>query len=187
MNTLPVGDAPAPRGGIAARVGAGVAGLLVVLVAAVLTLGSALAAPIGVGIAWWVMRRRGRPLTRGWAWVAAASASTLAIALAFAVLVAALPRGALENAMADAEARQDSSRPEWVERMAPSSAPQNAAAERIVESKPAQIYFGLIGVGLASLFFGTIAGSAGWGATMLGGYAATGRWLPKAEPAAAKD
>jgi hypothetical protein len=38
-------------------------------------------------------------------------------------------------------------------------------------------YLGVMGIVLGAAILGSIAGSAGWGATLLLGYAGTGRWI----------
>lgn len=172
---LTMNDA-APRAGVVARTAAGLAGVAALLVAALFTLGTAFAAPIGVALAAWMMRRRGRALSRGRSWMAAAAASTAAVALGFGLLFASLPSGTLTNAMAEAQKVEQPPPPAWLERIAPGSTRPDPATERIVKSAPFTIYFGVMGGVLAVVMMGSLAGSAGWGATLLLGYAGTGRW-----------
>jgi hypothetical protein len=37
-------------------------------------------------------------------------------------------------------------------------------------------YFGIVGLGIAALFIGAIVGTIGWGACLLLGHGAVGRW-----------
>lgn len=173
--------ASAPRAGIGVRLLAGGLGVAALLVGGLFTVGTALAAPVGVGLAGWAMRKRGRALTRFGSWAAAVGAAAVgaaavATALALTLLVANLPEGSVANALAAAESAEPQPQPEWLERIAPYTAP-DPTVERIVKSRPAVLYFGLVGAGLGCLIMGGIAGSAGWAATFLLGYAAGGRWL----------
>ena len=167
---------PAPRAGVVARTAAGLAGVVALLIAALFTVGTAFAAPIGVALAAWMMRRRGRALSLARSWMAAAAASTAAVALGFGLLFASLPSGTFTSAIAEAQKAEQPPPPAWLERIAPGSTRPNPATERIVKSAPFTLYAGMMGGVLAVVLIGSIAGSAGWGATLLLGYAGKGRW-----------
>ncbi len=165
-----------PPAGIGLRLLVGGVGVITLLIGGLLTFGTALAAPVGIGLTRWVLRRRGRALSRLGSFAAAVSAGAVVIALAFLLIFINLPEGALTDALAAAESAEPPPQPEWLERFAPYSAPSDPSIERIVTSKPATLYFGLIGVGLACLLLGSVVGSLGWAVTFLLGYAVCGRW-----------
>ena len=155
------------------RVAAGLAGCALLLVGALFTLGVAAGAFLGIVLAWWVQRRRGRRLDRAGAWIAATSTATLLIIIGTALIFALLPDGALTEAMAEARAAEQAPPPAWLERLGGDPDP---ATERIVTSTPFTLYFGILGASIALLILGSIAGSLGWAASLLAGFAVRGRW-----------
>ena len=168
------------------RILAAVAAALTLFFSATFTLGTVLVAPIGVLAARGLARRGNRPLSRGAAWLGAVVASFLAVPLVFGGLFLAAPPGtaaAVRSAMDSAQARQKPAElPPWLERVTPpTTARQRAASEQLASSRPFLVVFGTIGVIMACSILGTIAGSIGWVASMLGGYAFTGRWIPSGE------
>jgi hypothetical protein len=169
-------DHPAPPAPIGIRLLAGGGGILALLIGGLFTLGTALAAPVAVGLTWWILRRRGRALTRLGSLATAVCGATVMIALAFLLLLANLPEGSLTGALAAAESAEPPPQPEWLERLAPYSAQPDPIVDGVVWSRPAMIYFGLVGFGLGCLVLGSIAGSLGWAATFLLGFAVRGRW-----------
>jgi hypothetical protein len=66
--------------------------------------------------------------------------------------------------------------PEWLARVSPQAARPNPTVERVVNSRPFLIYFGLLGAAFTCALWGALAGSAGWAGTLLVGYGVTGRW-----------
>lgn len=163
-----------PRGGAVARAGAGLLGLAALLSAGLFTLGTAIAAPLGVLLVWWLAKRSGRSLSRPVSWMGAVGASTLAIALGFAFIFAKLPEGEMDRVIAEAQSAEAPPPPAWVEKIAPGYSQRNA---KMARSTPITVTSMIIGVVFATTMFGTLAGSAGWGATLLLGYAGTGRWI----------
>src|SRR5512145_542261 len=75
------------------RILSGLAGAAILCLTALFTLGTALAAPIGVLVGEWRARRGGRSLTRSGSWWAAIIACTAAITCAFAISAALAPPG----------------------------------------------------------------------------------------------
>ena len=179
---LPVEDARAP---IAVRMLAAVAGLLWLVAVGVPLLGVPVVAALGLGGAALLLRRRGRVLTRGYAWVVATTVATLTIAAVFGIAILSLPPAQRAQIFSgsSAQARKDvSPAPEWLERIAPQGgASGNPAADRLAQSKPFQVYFSLLGGGIALLIMGALAGSLTWVAATLFSYAIAGRWLPRGE------
>ena len=183
MSTPPL--AGTPRAPMAIRALAGVAALAWLLAVGVPLLGIPLVAALGIGLAALLLRRRGRVLTRGYAWLVGSLVATFAIAAGFGIAILSLPpaQRAQVFSASNAQARKDvSPAPEWLERISPQGgASGNPAADRLAQSKPFQVYFGLVGGGIALLLMGSRAGSLTWVAATLGSYALAGRWLPPGE------
>jgi len=156
---------------IAARIFSGLAGIAVLGVTAVPTLGTSLAAPLGILVARRLARRRERQLTRGGSWLAAMIASSAAIVCAFGIAASRAPAGSLERIKEAAAARQSAPTPQlpaWFTRAFPQAAQQpDPVTERIVNSRAFALYFGLLGAGTAIAIFGAIVGSMGWVGTLL--------------------
>lgn len=170
----PIEPSSAPGGGAGAgsRVAAGLAGCGLLFVGAIFTFGVAVSALLGVVLAWWIQRQRGRFLTRTGAWIAATSTATVLIMIGAALLFAMLPEGAFAEAMSAAQAAEPPPQPDWLERLAPA----DSATDRIVTSRPFTVYFGLLGASIAVLTIGSIAGTLGWAASLLVGFAVRGHW-----------
>ena len=163
------------------RVLAGLAGVLTLISAAPFTIGSVLAAPLGVLGARAVARRRGRVLTRGAAWLGAVVGSFVAVALVMAAVFMTLPPGFVGEVRAAADSAQAHQPPpeipKWLERINPAARQQAAANDRLMQNNTFMVIGGIIGSLMASSMLGTIAGSIGWLASMLFAYAFSGRWI----------
>jgi predicted PurR-regulated permease PerM len=169
------------------RFAAALAGAVVLVFCSTFTLGTVLAAPIGVLAARALARRGQRRLTRAAAWFAAVLASFIAVPIVFGVLLAKAPDGTIESVRAvmdSAQAQQKQPElPEWLQRISPPGAQQqNAATQKLVSSRPFVVVFGIIGALMVCSVFGTIAGSIGWVASLLLAYTLTGRWISGAQP-----
>lgn len=153
------------------RVLTGLAGAAILCLSALFTLGTALAAPLGMLAADHWARRRGQVLTRGASWLAAAGASSLAIAGAFAVSAMRESDETLRRFHDTASAREAAPMPPppaWMTRLFPQATTKpDPVTERIVKSRAFSLYFGLMGAGLAAGMLGAIVGSLGWAGTML--------------------
>ena len=181
---VPVTAAAAPRAGVFARVLAVVAGIALFLIGGTVTLGLALAAPVGMLIAWAVARARRRPLTRLASWIAAMLAVAVVVGAVGTVAMASAPPGTL----AQVERSIDSARvvgaaqpmPAWVERIAPgtAAAQRRSATTPFARSRAVMYWGAAMGAIFTCALFGAIAGTLGWGATALVAYGARGRWLP---------
>lgn len=171
------------RAGPLARLAALVAGVVVLGCGVLVSLGGVVIAPAGMAVAAYVQRRRGDPLTRAGHWIAACSSMAIVILIAAGALLSMAPKGTVASVMHAADsssavaARQPP--PAWLERMAPGYRIQQERMEpssRLVGALTA-----IFGIGFAVTFFATMYGSLGWGAGMLLGLAAHGRW-PGASP-----
>lgn len=154
-----------------ARVARAVVGALVLLVSALLTLGTSLAAPLGMAAAWVIARRRGRSLTRRASWLGAVAASSLAIALLFATLVLRAPNSVFREVQAAAAAADTSARarpPAWLARIAPQAAQRpDPLTGRFIRSRAFTLYV-IVGVlVMLCALLGTVAGTVGWGGALL--------------------
>lgn len=189
---VPVTAAAAPRAGVLARVLAVVAGIALFLVGGAMTLGLALAAPVGMLIAWAVARaRHHRPLTRLTSWIAAMLTAAVVVGAVGAYMATKAPAGTfsqIEHVMDSARvARADQPMPAWVERIAPgtAAAQRNSATTPFAQSRAVMYWGAAMGAIFTCALFGAFAGTLGWGATALVAYGARGRWLPSHTVAAA--
>ena len=163
---------------------AAAAGIVLLVLAVRATIGTALFAPLGIiALRWW-SRRSGAPLSFGRSWIAATGATGVGILLAIGAIVAVLPADALARARAAQEAESkrqaEAGPPEWLSKISPEGAKaatrSDPTTERIMNSRPFTLYFGLIGGAIACAIAAAIAGTLGWGASLLLAFAATGRW-----------
>jgi hypothetical protein len=163
---------PGSVASVALRVLSGIAGALILLIASLFTFGTCLAAPLGIVAARRRARRRNRPFTRAGSWLGAAVASSIAVALAFLVGVALMPRSALRELQGSVVAAQDTARaPEWLTRVFPNAGRPDPTTRQLLKSPVFLGFGGAVGLGFASVFLGSIAGSAGWLGAVLLGYA----------------
>lgn len=159
------------------RILSGLCGAVVLLVSAVFTLGTSLAAPLGILVARRRAQRRARPLTRFGSWLGAAIASAIAMAVLILVLAAFLPRGTfqeIQRSTAEARARDTTRAPAWMTKTFPQSARADSTTQQVVNSTAFLVITGALGLGFACMFFGAIAGTAGWVGSVLLSYALTG-------------
>lgn len=170
--------------GSLARLGALLAGVVVLLGGIVVSLGGVVLAPIGMAVAAQVQRRRGRPLTRGGYWIAAFSSMAIVILVVAGALLSIAPTGTVANVMhaADSSSAVAAKQPPpaWLERVAPGYRVQQARMEP--SSRLLAVFAAIFGIGFAVTTFATLYGTLGWGAGMLLGLAAQGRWPGSSPP-----
>jgi hypothetical protein len=171
------------------RVLIGAGGLILLAVGAVITLGSELVGVAAIVIAWFVLRRRKRRLTRTRAWVISVGSTAIPFLILFAVGLMTAPKVTPEQRkrdMAEARARRDSM-PVWLKGPAQqqqTTAVADSIAQKLMENKGFMVWIAAMGAlivsGMGALFAGTIA----WGATLLFFRAVTDDWMDAAtEPA----
>lgn len=156
-----------------------VGGLLVLLVAALFTLGAALLAPVGMFGARMLARRRERAPTWIASWFGACIASSIALVVALVVLISLMPPDTLRQVQAAVDSARVEARAHptpWVERMR--KANPNPAAEAIANSPIVLTVSTAVGASLGVVLFGVIAGSAGWLGTWLLVFAYRGHVRP---------
>lgn len=173
-----VGAAPAPRASGPRRAAALVAGLLLLAVGGVLSLGMALVAALAMFVAYRVQARRGRVLGPGQGWVVCTAAVTIVLIGVATYGLHAMPANSWDqmqqafDSASVASAKQPP--PAWMQKVAPGAA-QRAASRPQPSPKIAKYYLiwaGAMGLGFVAAFYATI----GWAASMLVGYGAAGRW-----------
>jgi hypothetical protein len=165
-----------------ARAFALLGGLALLALAAKVTFGFALAAPVGMLIAAVVLRRRKRPYARGSGWVGAVVATSLTLGVALTLALRRVSHGTFEKAHREAIAerqRHPPTVPRVLRRIAPPS-----PADPLIQAKTDSLMsnpgvFWTLTV-LASLmacgFAGAIAGSMGWACSTLVAFGILGRW-----------
>ena len=166
------------RAGAVARVLALLGAMLVGLIATAISVGFALAAPLGMWYAAALARRRGRPFTRAATWVSAVAGVLVAIVLGLGALTVHDP-GMWRPIFSVADSTtsvpvESTPRPAWLERIAPETAKQTSSSAR-----PSTIMVQVIlawSLGFALVLGGAIYGTVGWAVGMLCGFAVRGRW-----------
>lgn len=159
-------DAP-----IALRVVSGVAAVLLLLISAPFTFGISLAAPFGVFAGRHLAKRRGRRFTKLASWLSAAAAASIVLLLGLVLVFALMPDNfwqEVHEAALKAQAQETSRGPAWMK--------PDPVTEKIVTSQAFTTFFGIVGAVIACALFGVIAGTPGWLATLMLGYAIRGRW-----------
>lgn len=138
---------------------------------ALLSLGTALLAPLGIGLGAWIARLRGGRLSPLVAWVAAVVTCSTLIGAAVGVLLLSLPDGTIEDAIRQAQTQPQPEQPAWLERLNPNAG--NPAAQ----SPAATMSTMMMGIAMACVMLGGWGGTGGWAASMLVAAAITGRPL----------
>jgi hypothetical protein len=170
-------EAGAATSSSVSRVLAALAGITVLLVGALVTLGGALAGALGVWFATMIAKRRGQALSRLMAWVGAVATTAVAALIVGGVLLAKAPDGTITNFTAMIDSVQKAQAP-----TAGISPADSANIARV--TKPAMAIGGLIGGYIVLMMLATIYGSVGWSGAMLLVYAGTGAWLGRRAPPA---
>jgi hypothetical protein len=161
----------------------GLAGLTVLIGGGIVTLGLALVGAVAIGIAWLVLRRRNRQLTRGRAWLVSAGAVAVLFlgVFAFALLLETDGPTVSPEELAQARARSRDSMPAWLKTMTASSAQGSPAADSVAQklsqNPMVMLWLGAVGAIFTSAVLGALAGTIGWGGVMLLYRAAQGRWM----------
>ena len=175
LPTIPEPATPATEHGanVALRIAGGVAAILLLVLSALFTLGTSLAAPFGIFIGRHVARRRGRPFTGLWSWLSAVGGSSIALLLAFVLLLSLVPESTWQEIWEAAAKAQTQDTLQGPAGMQP-----DPVTEQIVTSRAFTTVFGVLGLTIACVLFGVLAATPAWLATMLLSYAIRGRRAP---------
>ncbi len=160
------------------QIAAGVVGIIALGVAARYTFGGVLIAPLGMTIASWFARRRGRQLSRSASWVAAVVAPGVVMLVLAGFAATQMPAGSWSKIqkVADSTKVHRQPPPAWLERIAPGSTAR-ANAQQVSLGPAATVWFALVGAMFGVGMVSGLVGTAGWLATMPLAYAITGRWI----------
>jgi len=169
----------AARASVVGRIGALLAGMTILLIAAVGSVGLVLLAPLGIWVTHRIQRARGRTVGLFDRWIGAVAGTTIAmlvVAAAFALMIPADTwrevRHSADSASVEAQKQPP---PAWLRRVVPSaSQPLPRSAQPLAVSTIALVWGAGIGVGMT----GIMLGSVGWAGTMLLIFCVSGEWLP---------
>jgi hypothetical protein len=164
-----------------------IAGLAILIGAAMVSVGVALCAPLGVWVVHHFQRSRGRPFGAWRSWISAVSAVIIALVLIAGISVSRLPAGTLGRIRqaadsASAEAAKQPP-PAWLDRLVPGAAARYSS-QGATNAPAFNAFFMILAAGIGVAFLGNIIGTVGWIGTMLLVFSASGRWLNET-PAAA--
>ena len=184
MTTSPPPSAPTS---IAARILFFVLGVAALTVGTLITLGAALAGAVAIGIAAYMVRRKGGRLTRRGAWLASVGGTIglLAALIAVVMLTDESSRQPLTPAQrAESRTRAQDRMPEWMKAIDPNAQRRTVAADsmadRLLQNKAVVVWAGMMASVIAATMIGTIAGSFAWGGLMLIYRGYRGEWMPGA-------
>jgi 4-amino-4-deoxy-L-arabinose transferase-like glycosyltransferase len=169
-----------PSAGVAARIGAFIVALCVLIGAAVFSLGTVLFAPLGMAVATYFWRRRGRALTTVGHWLAAVFTVMALLVILAAVGAGFVPKSTWEqfgHTMDSASVvaqRQEVGR--GIARPTPADTAKGTRRLPRATSLTVTTVTMSFGAAFVIIVFGAIFGSVGWAAGMLLGFAAKGRW-----------
>ena len=169
-------EAVPPPTSSALRILAGVAGVTVLTLGAVISLGGALVGAIGVWLASLIAKRRRRPLSRLMAWAGAVATTAIALLVAGGVLFAKLPEGALDEIKSAIDSVQKAhAPPPGMSRDAADSA--RIALQQDPATTTGMLIGGIIGGYFVLMMLSAFYGSIGWVGALLLMFAFTGAWL----------
>ena len=173
---------------------AGVAGVVLLVLAALISSGLALLVPFGVLAARARTRRRGLLLTRGTAWLGAMGAVVAGGLVLIFIAVVRLPQGTMEQMRRTFDTTFDSAMtssrkqppPAWLERVSPGAGARRAAVSKQPPGSAERAFMAWAGIVGAVLGVGILAAmlaTLGWVGTLLIAFALRGAWYPGRQPA----
>ncbi len=155
------------------RVLAGIGGVTILALGALVSLGAALVGALGVWFASLIAKRRRLPLSRLMSWVGAIAATAIALLIAGGVVFAKLPEGAIDEFRATIDSVQAA-------QASPSGATREQADSARQQNPGAQtgmVIGGLIGGYIVLMMLSALYGSIGWVGALLLVFAFRGAWL----------
>ena len=184
MTTPPFERQSQPGSNTGKRILIGIGGVVLLALGAVITLGAELVGCAAIVVAWFVMRRRKRRLTRVKAWLVSVVATAIPLIVIFAASVIAAPKVPEDQQrknIAAARARTRDSMPEWLKKLTPAqqqtSPAADSIAQKLLENKGFMVWIVAMGALLGSAMVALFAGTIGWGATMILFRAVTDEWM----------
>lgn len=159
----------------AIRLLSGVGGVLVFLLGLVLSLGAAIAAPLGMFLVHrWTIRHNRRP-SRIASLVGAVLTSSAAAAALWLILFVLMPRPSqheMETAVTNAQQRPHVKLPDWYTRVFPQAARADSttrlATQQLMQSRAFRTAMVVLGAVFVGVFFGVLGGTVGWlGSTLM--------------------
>ncbi|HEU4643186.1 MAG TPA: hypothetical protein VFS44_12090 [Gemmatimonadaceae bacterium] len=171
-----------PRASNPVRALALLGGLALLALAAAVTFGFALAAPVGMLIAAVVLHKRKRRYSRGSGWVGAVVATSLALGVASSLALRRVPPGTFEKVRRQAigeRQRHPPHVPRVLQRIAPPSpaTPLIQAKTDSLTATPGVFWtLTIMGALIACGIMGAIVGSAGWACATIAAFGILGRW-----------
>lgn len=169
---------PRSTANVLVRVAAFVAGAFVLIGAALISLGTALLAPLGMWATSAYRRRHGGSVTRPATWLSAMACVAIGMLGLMLVAFGSMPSGSVRHFQATADsvssARAKTPPPAWIERIAPGTSARAAQGS----PTPAKLRVPMLiwGAGVGVLFMAALGGSIAWAGAMLCGFAIAGRW-----------
>jgi hypothetical protein len=161
------------------RIAAFVAGLAILIGAAIVSIGAALCAPIGVWLFTRFQRSRGRRFDAFGSWMSAAGAVAIGLILVACVIATQVPPGTMSRIRqaSDSASAQAAKQPPpaWLDRFVPGGAARYSASKQSAAYTNAATM--IFGFAILACVLGSIIGSLGWIASMLLMFSTSGRWL----------
>jgi hypothetical protein len=160
-------------------------GLLLLAFGALITLGTELIAILAMVVAWYVLKRKGRTLTHGKAWLASVGGTMVPV---FVLLIGSMlsspmkmPTATERKAAMERQQRVRDSMPELLKKLTANQRQVTPAADsiadKLLQNKKVMLWMSGMAAVLGSVMIGAFAGTLGWGAGMLLYRAARDEWL----------
>jgi hypothetical protein len=174
MMTSDLSDAAASsnvgRSSIVLRILSGALAIILLLLFGITTLGASLIAPFGIFLGRRIALRKGRPFTGLSSWLWAVGASMVVVIGVFMIVISLIPSEQwqeIQREIAKAQANPPPN-PSWMPK-------PDSLTTQLVHSPTFAMVTGGLGAIIGLALFGAIAGTLGWMATVLLGYAVRGR------------
>ena len=154
-----------------------VVGVTTLGIAAIVTVGGALLAPLGMAVARAIVRRRHNAPTFTSSWLGAVGAAILGVMIGAGILTSRAPAGTFAAIQRSADSSAAVSRehpPEWLRKMYPAAAATPQLSPRT--NRAFAIYGAIAGAVLVCGLLGSIVGTLGWAASLPLAFAINGRW-----------
>ena len=170
-DSAPPSDTAVARIPFVVRLLSGLGGVIVFLVALAVSLGAALAAPLGMFLMQRSAKRHNRRPSRIASLVGAVLASSAAAAAVGLMLFALAPRPTQQNlrtAFTQAQQQPPPKMPDWYTRVFPQAARTDSATQQLMQSREFLTATLILSAVFVALLLGLLGGALGWcGSTLL--------------------